>query len=140
MERRGTTRDSTARGIGPDLCRWEFTSFVGIVSHLLSGSSHPQVLGSSPTGPTSFPLAALRFWDGVRRERLVLGADCVTSEKLTHALLRGRMFVGAGQVISPPPAPVRCQQKCATNVFPVRDGITDLQICPVPSLEVPPMT
>jgi hypothetical protein len=66
-------------------------------------------------------------------------ADCITSEELTRALLRGRMFVGAGQVISPPPAPVRCQHKCATSFVPVRDGINDLQICPVPSLEVPPM-
>jgi hypothetical protein len=90
MERRGTTRDTTARGIVPDLRRWQLTSFVGIVSHLLGGTSHPQVLGSSPTGPTSFPLAALCFWDGVRRERLIFGADCVTSEEPTRALLRGR--------------------------------------------------
>jgi hypothetical protein len=49
------------------------------------------------------------------------------------------LLVGVGQVISPRPAPVRCQQECATNVFPVRDGINDLQVCPVPSVEVPPM-
>src|ERR1035437_3310591 len=70
----------------------------------------------------------------------VFGADCITSEELTHALPRGRMFVGVGQVISPRPAPVRCQQKCATNVSPARHGIDDLQICPVPSLELTPRT
>jgi hypothetical protein len=122
-----------------DLRRWEWMSFVGIVSHLLGGTRNPQVLGSSPTGPTAVPLAALCFWDGVRRERLIVGADYVTSEKLTRAWLRGRMFVGEGQVISPPPAPVRCQQKFARSFVPARDGITDLQICPVPSVEVPSM-
>jgi hypothetical protein len=66
-------------------------------------------------------------------------ADCVTSEELTHALLRGRMFVGVGQVISPRPAPVRRQQKCARSFFPVRGGINDLQICADLSFEVPSM-
>src|ERR1035437_5014291 len=37
-------------------------SFVGIVSHLLGGTFNPQVVGSSPTGPAAFPLAALHFW------------------------------------------------------------------------------
>jgi hypothetical protein len=66
-------------------------------------------------------------------------ADCVTSEELTHALLRGRMFVGVGQVISLPPARVRCQRRCAIGFVPARDGINDLQICPVQSFEVPSM-
>jgi hypothetical protein len=43
------------------------------------------------------------------------------------------------QVISPPPAPVSSQQECARSFFPVRDGIDDLQICPVLSFEVPSM-
>jgi hypothetical protein len=40
-----------------------------------------------------------------------------------------------------PPCPVKFEepQKCATSFVPVRDGINDLQICPVPSVEVPSM-
>jgi hypothetical protein len=74
IEPRGTTRDPMARGTCPDLHRWEWMSFVGIVSHVLGGTYNPQVVGSSPTGPTAFPLAALHFWGGTRREFLALGA------------------------------------------------------------------
>jgi hypothetical protein len=74
IERRGTTRDSTAREICSDLHRWEWMSFVGIVSHVLGGTFDPQVVGSSPTGPTAFPLAALHIWGDTRREFLALGA------------------------------------------------------------------
>src|ERR1035437_4999545 len=54
IEPRGTTRDSMARETCPDLHRWEWMSFVGIVSHVLGGTFNPQVVGSSPTGPTAF--------------------------------------------------------------------------------------
>jgi hypothetical protein len=33
---------------------------------------------------------------------------------------------GAGQVISPPPAPVHCQHKCATTLFPARHRCRDV--------------